>query len=73
MSDLELRRRTLPEQTVRFAGGVLVVMIVAWVVLHVIAGVVHLIVWLLTTAIVVGLILAALAFIFGGRRRRDRY
>lgn len=61
--------KSLLDQILRLVVVVVVVLLGVWLALRLIAGIVHLVVWLLTTAVVVGLILAALYFLVGGRRR----
>lgn len=61
--------KSLLDQILRLVVVVVVVLLGVWLALRLIAGIVHLVVWLLTTAVVVGLILTALYFLVGGRRR----
>jgi uncharacterized membrane protein len=57
------------DSLLRLAGTAIVVMLALWLALRVVAGVLSFIVWLVSTALLVLVVLAVLSFAFGRRHR----
>jgi uncharacterized membrane protein len=64
-------RPSLADSFFRLIGLVILVVIGVWLAFRVIAGVVHFFIWLLTTALIVGVVLAAVFLVFRGRGGPD--
>ena len=71
MDDIDSRPRSVTDSFFRLVGLVILVIVGVWLAFRVIAGVVHFFVWLLTTAVIVAVILAALFLVMRGSGRRD--
>jgi hypothetical protein len=71
VSDRSFSDRTLGQQFLRLVVLVLAALLVAWLAVRVLVGIVHFLVWLITTAVILALVIAALYFVLGGGRRRD--